>query len=215
MAINESPFSPVLSITIDKTPPPIPDVKVELASSTDFGKPKITFSSANSNISHYTVNINGEDKGIQTSPYNPVFTPLSINTIIITAYDIAGNSSSRTVKYPPVVNITASTIYSNSVINDSNFVISEPIGAYISSSTITASNPGDIDILGMTCNGLSYSTFFSSPKQIPDTGIVCSGFTISTTTTITVTATLRPEDGGTTGSNTQYYKIDTTKPSQD
>lgn len=120
MAINESPFSPVLSITIDKTPPPIPDVKVELASSTDFGKPKITFSSADSNISHYTVNINGEDKGIQTSPYNPVFTPLSINTIIITAYDIAGNSSSRTVKYPPVVNITASTIYSNSVINDSD-----------------------------------------------------------------------------------------------
>lgn len=100
------------------------------------------------------------------------------------------------MRFPPLIDITAPTIISNTTIDDTTFTVTSPAGNDLQN---IASTLGTVD-----CNSSGNGTGpFTSPVSCTLTGITGGG-----------TATITAEDAVTaaTGQNSQAYIVDTTAP---
>ena len=107
-----------------------------------------------------------------------------VHTIVVTVYDAAGNSSSTTIQFPPIVTINAPTTLSNATITDSTVTISAPTGNDLTNIILIPNTTGAS--LG-ACTGAGGDTI--NPYATPVTCIINN---ITASDTITVTA----EDSG-------------------
>ncbi len=189
----ESDQSPALTVKIDTVDPTNLSVNIDTDAPRDIDNPSITFSAqdADSGISHYTVQVDGGPITTQTSPYQPSLTPAASHTVVITAYDVAGNQIQTTVSYPPVVNITSPTVISNAPITDTTIEVTGP-------------NP----ITSISASGAGYSNLNCSPA-LPQAGPINCTVQINTTGTLTITAV---DSSGATGNSTKDYVVDTVGP---
>ncbi|MDQ5963122.1 MAG: hypothetical protein QG629_204, partial [Patescibacteria group bacterium] len=186
-------------VMYDVTAPLAFAVNVDTSGSYSIDSPRITWDTTDgeSGIDHYTVSLDGGTFTTRSSPFTPTLSAASSHTVAVRAYDKAGNYSEKTVIYPPVVVITAPTTLSNSSITDTTIKIQGPIGMIIT----------DVGISGAGSSG-----FVCNPTPSPTTQVTvtCSGGSIASSGTLTVTAT---SDSGVTTSNSQDYVIDTVSPS--
>ncbi len=187
-------------VMYDVTAPNAFAVNLDVTSSGhDMDHPLVSWSTTDgqSGIDHYTMSVDGGSFSTVTSPQSVTLTPAASHTIVVRAYDKAGNMREKTVVYPPIENITAPTTLSNVAITDTTIKITGPSGMIITS----------VDISGAGSSGFTCTPAPSSTTTVP---ITCSGGQITTTGILTVAATT---DAGVTTQNTQDYTIDTIKPS--
>ena len=76
------------------------------------------------------ISIDGSPFEQITSPYYPTLSG-NTHTVIVRAYDTSGNYSEKIMYYPPVVNISAPTILSNTGIIDTTIEITSASGDII------------------------------------------------------------------------------------
>lgn len=189
------------SVLYDNTPPALFYINADITSpGRDLDHPQITFATTDyeSGMNHFEVSIDGSPFTTQTSGYTPSLTPTSSHTVTIRAYDNAGNYREQSMTYPPVVNITAPTLVSNSPITNTTFVVDGPSGMQIATISIAGAGTGGT---------------FGCDKVLPATvPISCSVNAITTTGTLVVDATATPASGGTATQNSQSYTIETAQP---
>jgi len=199
---------------IDTVAPNVPNVSVDTTWGNSVDNPEITFSSLdNIWVDYYEVTYYADDGGAGTgtlTTLSPTTSPLSlvldsdevVHTIIVTVYDAAGNSSSTTVKFPPIITFSAPTTLSNTTITDSTVTIMSPLGHSLTWVTLA---PGTTSASLWTCTDAASGT--SAPYASPVTCIINN---ISASGSISVSA----EDvvNGAQWLNSQSYVIDTTNP---
>ena len=192
---------------VDIIPPNIPNVSVDTSSWID--TPTVTFSSLdNVAVDYYTVTYTSAT-GILTT-INPATSPVDlvldsselVHTIVVTAYDTAGNSSASTIKFPPIVTINAPTTLSNTTITDSTVTITSPPGNDLTNIMLVTSTTWAS--LG-TCTWDRWDT--TDPYATP---VICDINGISDSGSISILA----EDASNWAEwlNSQSYIIDTTPP---
>ncbi len=205
-----------LNYVVDTIAPNIPSVSVDTLWSFSIDSPELTFSSLdNVWVDYYTVTYSlddGSPTGTGTlTTINPATSPIVLNldpqepvvhTIVVTVYDTAGNSSSTTIKFPPIITINAPTTLSNTTITDSTVTISAPTWNAITNIQLA---PGTTWVSLWVCTGTGWWTV--DPYISP---VTCDINNISDSWTITVTA----DDNIilASGINSQSYIIDTTPP---
>lgn len=188
---NESLASPELTIVVDTTSPDISLFTADTQGSFSVDSPNLEFTATDtgSGIFQYEISIDGEAFTVQSSPYNPTITPAASHSVILRATDIAGNQSTSTIEFPPVVSINSPTTSSNTTILDGTVTVTGPNN--ITSVTISA-NASNLD-----CGVL--------PQPSP---VSCS-FQVESTGTLTVFA---EDTSGATGSASRDYIIDDVPP---
>ncbi|PID99033.1 hypothetical protein CSA80_02865 [Candidatus Saccharibacteria bacterium] len=193
---QESNQSPALTVTIDNIDPNNLVVQVDTAAPQDVDNPSITFTAVDneSGIHHYTVQVDGGAVSIQTSPYTPSLTPASAHTVAVVVYDVAGNSITRSVTYPPTVNINSPTVIINTTITDTTIIVN-------------GSNP----ITSVAIGGVPYNNLACSPNPIPAgvAGPITCSLDITGSGTLTATAV---DTIGSTGTASQTYTVETDSP---
>jgi len=205
-----------LNYIVDTIPPNVPSVSVDTLAPFSIDSPELTFSSLdNVGVDYYTVTYSADDgsptwTGTLTT-INPATSPVVlgldpeepiVHTIVVTVYDEAGNSSSTTIKFPPIITFNAPTTLSNTTITDSTVTISTPTGNTITNIQL---DPGSTSATLWTCTGTWGWT--TDPFISP---VTCDINSLSDSWTITVTA----DDSIilASGRNSQSYIIDTTPP---
>lgn len=193
------------NIVIDTVAPTAPSVNADITGGFSLTSPNITFTSSDTNFSHFFISINGGATSTVTSPYNPTLGVAASYNVVVTAVDMAGNMTVASILYPPTVNINAPTKYFNNTVTDSTVTITAPVGSTLDSLTISGTNIGDVSTGGLTCS-------LVLPAVIPAGGITCSGFVVNNTATVTAIATLSVGDGGAVGQAVMLYEKDTVSP---
>ncbi len=196
---SASTSSPGTWVMYDTTAPQAFAINVDIVGAGySLNSPHVSWSTVDnqSGIDYYTISYDGGGFSTVTSPQNPTLTPASSHTVIVRAYDKAGNYREKTVLYPPTITITAPTTLRDQAITDTTIQVQGPTGMIITDVTISGAGSS-----GFTCTPLP-----SLSAQVP---INCSGGSITSTGTLTVTAT---SDGGVTTDNSQDYVIDTVDP---
>ncbi|GHV24614.1 hypothetical protein FACS1894176_01310 [Bacteroidia bacterium] len=198
---------------IDKVAPTIPQLGVNTQSPYAINQPQLTFSSTdNVQLSHCSLtyledNGNAGTTGVITvvspviSPFNPVLDPdEQTHTLTVTCYDTAGNSSSNSITFPPVVLFTLPHPVSNTNIEDATVTIISAEGGQITNITLTGTIP---NAYLSNCMGSGADTV--SPYASP---VTCEIHGINQGGTITVSA----EDYTihAIGTNSASFTIDTT-----
>jgi len=204
-----------INYIVDTIAPNVPNVSVDTEAPFSIDSPELTFSSLdNVWVAYYTVTYSLDDGGAGTwtlTTINPATSPVVLNldpdeglihTIVVTAYDAAGNSSSTTIKFPPIITFNAPTTLINTTITDSTVTISAPTGNDITNINLIPNTTGAS--LGV-CTGAGGDT--TDPYATPVTCVINN---IAASDTITVTA----EDSGIWAEwiNSQSYIIDTVAP---
>lgn len=198
---------------IDKTKPTIDRFDINTDAPNSINQPRVTFATSDNVAIARTeleyVRDNGgvgvsATKTVITNPSSPIVLQLDPNEVqhevTLRVYDTAGNVSSTTIIFPPIVTIAAPTILSNAAINDSTVTITSPMGNdldQIQVSGITGATISD-------CVGAGGDT--TEPYANP---VRCKINNISQSGTLRVVA----RDAGTTarGSSEHIYQIDTGK----
>jgi len=205
-----------INYIVDTIPPNVPNVSVDTLWGFSVDSPELTFSSLdNVGVDYYTVTYSLDDgspvgTGILTT-INPATSPIVlsldpqepvVHTIVVTVYDEAGNSSSTTIKFPPIITFNAPTTLSNTTITDSTVSISTPTWNAITNIQLA---PWTTWATLWTCTGTGWWT--TDPFISP---VTCDINSISDSGTITVTA----DDNVivASGINSQSYVIDTVAP---
>ncbi len=203
----------VTNYIVDTVVPSVPNVQVD--TSTGINSPTVTFSAIdNIAIDHYEITYT--DASGNPVTLNPATSPVQLfldpnelttgpdfaHTIVVKAYDTAGNVSTTTVKFPPIVNFTTPTTVSNATINNATVTITSPAGNPLDQIQLL---PGTTGASLGACTGASGDT--TSPYNNPVTCLING---VSATGTITVEA----RDSVTTaiGQNMTSFVIDTTAP---
>jgi len=140
---------------VDTIPPNIPNVSVDTTGPYDIDNPELTFSSLdNVGVDYYTVTYSADDGGTGTgilTTINPATSPVVlaldpdewvVHTITVIVYDAAGNSSTTTISFPPIITINAPTTISNSSITDSTVTITTPSGNDITNIALSSLTTG-------------------------------------------------------------------------
>jgi hypothetical protein len=201
-----------LNYVIDTT---APNISVFVDTITiDVNNPIFTFSAADDiEVDYFEVTYVSDNAGpgigILTTD-TPVTSPLtlaldpdeSLHTVTFTVYDTAGNSTSKTIIFPPIVNFITPTLVSNTTISDASIEILTPTGNDIDTIIL---DPGTTGAILGTCTGDGGD--LTSPYAQP---VTCSINTISATGTITVTG--RDSVNLAVGQNDQSFTIDTVLP---
>lgn len=199
---------------IDKTKPTISHFDIDTDAPNGINQPKVTFTTSD-NVAIARTELEyvrdnggagvGSTKTVITNPSSPIVLQLDPDEVqhevTLRAYDTAGNVSSTTIIFPPIVTITAPTVLSNGNINDSTVTIASPMGNDLDQIQVSG-------IAGATisdCVGAGGDT--TEPYANP---VRCKINNISQSGTLRVVA----RDAGTTarGSSEQIYTIDTAKP---
>lgn len=190
--------TPNNQVTYDTAAPLLFAVNVDVTGSYTLNSPRITWTTTDteSGIDHYEISYDDGAFTTVTSPQTPTLAVQASHKIVVRAYDRAGNMREKTVQYPPVVVITAPTTISNNAITDTTIQIQGPLGMVIT----------DVSISGAGSSGFVCTPIPSSSSTVP---INCTGGSITTSGTLTVTAT---SDGGVVTGNSQDYIIDNTAP---
>ena len=82
------------------------------------------------------------------SPFIPALDPdENVHEIIVTSYDTAGNSTSNTVRFPPIITFSAPTTLSNTGITDTVITITSPDDNDLDNIVITGSSGGVMSTL--------------------------------------------------------------------
>lgn len=189
---NESIASPILIIQIDTRVPNNLEISADTDGAFTVDMPNLEFSATDnggSGIFSYEISIDGGAFTVQTSPYNPTIPAALSHTVIVRATDFAGNQSTSTVEFPPVVSITSPTTLSNAAISDGTIVIT---------------GPNDITSVTLSANtsNLNCGVF---PQATP---VTCS-FQVNSSGTVTATAV---DTTAATGFNTRDYVIENNLP---
>lgn len=202
------------NFVIDRTAPTINNFDINTDAPNSINQPKATFSvSDNLAVGRIELEYIADNhspgvssaKTILTNPSNPVVLQLDPDEVqhqvTLRAYDTAGNVTSLTIIFPPIVSITSPTILSNQAINDSTVTITSPMGNDIDQIQITGVAGATLsDCVGA---GDDRTEPYASPVR-------CKINNINQTGTVRITA----RDVGTTarGSSERAYRIDTTAP---
>ncbi len=198
--VNAAQFTgPDNRVFYDTTAPHIFAVHLDVESpGYSLDHPQVTWGATDgqSGMSHYTISVDGGAFVPATSPYDATLVPAASHTIVVRAYDRAGNVRESTVVYPPIENISAPTTLSNAPITDTTIEIIGPTGMVVTNVAITGAGSS-----GFTCT--------PTPGPGAVLPMTCSGGQITSTGTLTVAATT---DSGVTTQNTQAYVIDTVPP---
>jgi uncharacterized protein YjiK len=195
---------------IDRLAPTITSYVIDPLTLTplDLTDPTITFSATDGvAVDHYELNVNGGGFATQTSPYAMTgASTSSLNTVILRAYDTAGNVREQTAKFYPIITISAPTVLSNTTITDTTINIL--IGA-----------PGYLDSASASYNGGGSTALTCVPAIAtnPTTTNCTLDDNITVTSSLTVDATGDPDGPGPGGSisgaqATQTYIIETVVP---
>jgi hypothetical protein len=198
---NQASTSTDNTVLFDVTPPTNPSINIDIVSpGYDINNPYITFASSDfeSGLNHFEISIDGSPFTTQTSGYTPSLTPASSHTVTLRVYDNAGNITTKTINYPPTVNINAPTAISNTTITDSTFVVNGPSGMDIQTITVSGAGSGG----GYTCDKVL-------PATVP---ITCSVTGITTSGTLTVSTVTTAAFGSVIADNTYDYIIETVSP---
>lgn len=185
---------------IDRKGPTFTSLSVDPISITpvDFSDPYISFTAYHGvAMDHFEVNPNAAGYTTQTSPYAMTgASSTSTNTVLVKAYDTAGNTTIQSVSFYPSVIISAPTTISNTTITNT---------------TINIVGPYNIDTAPSTYNGGGVTLTCA-----PGLGGVSSNINCTVDGDITVTGTLSisatdmyPNSGAT---STQGYTIETVLP---
>ncbi len=194
---QESGQSPNLRITIDTVDPVNLTININIETPHSLDNPRVQFSAVDndSGIDRYTAQADGGPVSTQTSPYEPTLTPANSHTLVVTAYDVAGNSTSREVAYPPVVNIISPTVISNAPITDTTIRVNGPN----SITEVTASGAGSSNL---NCT--------PAPSQAnPQAGPINCTVSVGSSGELTIRA---KDTTGSTGTASQTYTIETVPP---
>ena len=203
------PDSAPLAVTIDETAPVL---SASMDTSSGIDTPTVDFSAVEtgSGIERFEVEYLADNNGVGVAGANTIdvlastATDLvldldpdeSVHTVIVRAYDAAGNLSTTTLIFPPLIDITAPTTISNSAINDTTFIVTSPAGNPL---TNIASTLGTVN-----CDASGNGTGpFASPVSCTLTGIASGG---------TAAITAEEPATGATGQAEQAYVLDTTAP---
>ena len=208
----ETNQSPSLHLTIDQTTPNL-TVAVDTQNPHSVDNPQITFSATdNINIDHYEVTYIADNGGAgvsgTTTIINPATSPVNLNldsdenlhTVMVVVYDVAGNSTTKSLKFPPTINFQSPYLSNNNPMT-TQVVITSPLGNNIDN--ITISNAGGTGATLGSCTGGQGGGVYSSPTT-------CDINNITSTGLIEITA--RDTGINVTGKNSQTYTIDTTDP---
>ncbi len=186
---------------VDTTAPSAFPLDIDISWGKD--NPIVSFSASdNVAVDHYEISFDGGAFTTQTSPHSASLSPALSHTVVVRAYDTAGNFTESSASFPPVVNITAPTLLSNTGIADTTISIEGP------TAILTIQINGSLST-NFTCWGeeVPSNTLYSFVgTQVPP--ISCSGWVISATSTLDVTVS----DGVTSGNSTQNYVIDSVAP---
>jgi hypothetical protein len=189
---NQDPSPAASTFTIDTTPPTSPILHINIDSPYSVNTPEITFNgSADIHFSGYMISLDDGPFMDVSNPYYPSLTWVT-HKIMLRAYDTVGNYSQVIAYYPPVVNIIAPTILSNTGITDTTIQITSASG----------------DIITNVIFSWVDNTWFDCwilPASVP---LTCTGWSINTGWIFTVIAM----NGSFTGSTTQSYIIDIVPP---
>jgi len=199
---NVSAPSAAVSITVD-TVDPMLSASVSTSSWSTINNPTFTFGATDINsIDRYEIDYQNATGALTT--LNPATSPVSLtldpsespHTVIIRAYDDAGNIDTVTLVFPPNITITAPTTISNTTINDTTFTVTSPSNSDISNVSASSGT--------VVCNGWTPNNTvgpFSSWVSCTLTGITSSGSVI-----------INASDATGAGQNQQSYVIEATPP---
>ncbi len=207
--------SAALSFTIDNVGPML-SIMVNTTGAFTPETPQMVFSATDalSGVGHYEVTYftsNGAGGGVgPATTINPATSPLSLvldpdempHEVTIVAYDIAGNVTTITTRFVPVVTITAPTTILNTAINNTTFTVNSPTGNDIDGIALTGAAAA-----GATFSCTGFGGDITSPYANP---VSCTVSNINTSGDLIVSA--RDSVNLAIGNNTQSYIIDTTAP---
>lgn len=126
IAGNTGSFNSSVNYIFDFTAPAFTSLVIDATTVTplDFTDPTLAWSATDGvAIDHYEVNVNGGGFTVQTSPYTILASIVSLNTVIVRAYDTAGNTTDTTISFYPIVVITAPTTVKNSNITNTTITV--------------------------------------------------------------------------------------------
>lgn len=189
---NESILSPALTLVIDDIAPAVNMFSADTDGSFSIDSPNLEFNATDiggSGIFQYEISIDGGAYSAQISPYNPTIPAAAAHAVIVRVTDVAGNQSTSTIQFPPVVTINSPTISSNTIITDS---------------TISITGPNDITTVMVSANASNLNCGIL-PQATP---LSCT-FQVDTSGTVTVNA---EDTSGATGTSTREYIIDDISP---
>lgn len=203
----------VTNYIVDTIPPAVPTVQVDTTTGID--TPTLTFSSSdNIAVDHYEI-VYTNASGVLTT-LTPATSPVQLSldpnelttgpdythTIVVKVYDTAGNVSTTTIKFPPLVTFTTPTTISNATITNATVTITSPAGNPLDQIQLL---PGTTGASLGTCTGAGGDT--TAPYDNP---VTCQINGVSTSGTITVTG--RDSVTLATGQNMTSFVIETTAP---
>ena len=188
---NTSESSPVLIIEIDVIAPAITDFTADTDGAFSVDMPNIEFTAvdADSGVFQVEASIDSGDFAPVVSPFNPDIPPAESHQVTLRVTDIAGNQSTATIEFPPVVSITSPVTASNAPIVNGSILVNGP-------NEIISVSVSEI------ASGLECGVF---PQSAP---VRCT-FQVDTTGVLTVTA---EDSTGATGLATRDYIVDQVNP---
>jgi len=198
---------------IDTVAPNVPSISVNTDFPFSVDDPQVTFSALdNVAVDKFTLTYNVDDNAATTiwasTTLDPATSPIVLDldpdellhSIVVTVFDLAGNSTSSTIQFPPSVTFNAPTTLSGWVISDSSVTINNPSGNDISNISLTA-NTTNATLWACTGSGSDITAPYATPVTCIINNITGSG---------TIIVSWDDASIGATGMNSQSYIIDNT-----
>ncbi len=198
---------------IDTTPPVLTSMQIDTTTH-GLEDPIFTFSTWDNIAVDYVDVIYTPTYGGLTTTQHNVTSPLQLQldpnelaavgyyTVTFRVYDTAGNMTENVFRFPPIINITAPTVISNTTINNATVKISSPLGNPIKNIALSGATGATIG----TCtdaNGGIAGPEYAQP-------ITCTIVGVSSTGDVIITA--QDAVTGATGRSIQHFIIETTPP---